>query len=125
MKTFWGTGATVLLGVFCLTGCGGGNSETKLADSVTRAVYNNDMATVQSNFDSSLAPKVTRASLGLLSDKMHSLGNFQGLTETATDLPARRYMFDAKFDKGDMSVAMRLDPDGKIAAYRVVAGAPQ
>ena len=125
MKTFWGTSAVVLVGVFCLSGCSSGSSEAKLADTVTKAVYDNDMATVQSNFDSSLAPQVTRASLGLLSDKMHSLGNYQGLTETATDIPARRYMFDAKFDKGDMSVAMRLDSDGKIAAYRVVPGAPQ
>lgn len=112
----------VALGLGACSGNSG--SEQKLADSVTRAVYNNDMSGVTSNFSTDVAPQVTRASLGVLSDQMHSMGNYQGLTETATDLPAKRYTFDAKFDKGDMTVQMRLDANGKIAAYRVSPGAP-
>jgi hypothetical protein len=99
-------------------------NEQKLADSVTRAVYNNDMSGVTADFSSSLAPQVTRASLGALSDTMHKMGNYQGLTEASTDLPTRRYTFDAKFDNGDMTVLMRLGSDGKIVAYRVSPGAP-
>src|SRR5579872_338700 len=109
-------------------GCGngsGGSSETKVADQVTRAIYDNDANGVTQNFTSDLASQVTRASVGTLSDKMHALGAYQGLTETATDIPARRYTFDAKFDKGDMTVGMRLDVDGKIAAYRIVPGVPR
>lgn len=128
MNRLWGVACALLLGVFCLSGCGNkagaGNTETNLADQVTRAVYNNDTAGVSSNFDSDLAPQVTRASVGTLSDKMHALGNYQGLTEAATDVPSHRYTFDAKFDKGDMTVFVRLDTDGKIGAYRVVPGAP-
>jgi hypothetical protein len=111
------------IGLVACSGTAGG--EKKLADSVTQAVYNNDMAGVTANFDSALAPQVTRASLGNLSDTMHRMGNFQVLTESATDLTVRRYTFDAKFDKGEMTVQMRLDADGKIAAYRVSPGAPQ
>jgi hypothetical protein len=112
----------VALGLGACSGNSG--SEQKLADSVTRAVYNNDMSGVTSNFSSEVSPQVTRASLGVLSDQMHGMGNYQGLTETATNLPARRYTFDAKFDKGDMTVQMRLDASGKVAAYRVSPGAP-
>ncbi len=129
MKRIWGVAcAVLLLGVFSLSGCGSkggaGNTETTLADQVTRAVYNNDMAGVTSNFNSDLASQVTRASVGTLSDKMHALGNYQSITEAATDIPSRRYTFDAKFDNGDMTVFVRLDTDGKIAAYRVVPGSP-
>ena len=129
MKRIWGVACAVLiLGVFCLSDCGNkrgaGNTETTLADQVTRAVYNNDMAGVTSNFNSDLASQVTRASVGTLSDKMHALGNYQSITEAATDIPSRRYTFDAKFDNGDMTVFVRLDTDGKIAAYRVVPGSP-
>ncbi len=117
--------STLLVVSLGLAACAsGGGNEQKLADSVTRAVYNNDMAGVTANMDSSLAPQVTRASVGTLSDEMHNFGTYQGLTETGTDIPAHRYTFDAKFDKGDMTVQMRLDPDGKIAAYRVTPGPP-
>ncbi len=108
-----------------LVACSNAGSEQKLADSVTRAVYNNDMAGATANFSSDLTPQVTRASLGILSDTMHKMGNYQGLTETATDTPARRYTFDAKFDNGDMTVQMRLDASGKIVAYRVSPGTPR
>lgn len=116
--------ASLALGLAACSGAGGGSDQQKLAENVTRAVYNNDMETVTANFSTSLTPQVTRASLGVLSDEMHTMGNLQGLTETDTDSPARRYTFDAKFDKGDMTVQMRLDGDGKVVAYRVIPGAP-
>jgi hypothetical protein len=129
MKTTPMLGWVAALAILVLCACGGGsasggNSETKLADQVTRAAYNNDISGVTQNFSPELAPQVTRASVGALSDKMHALGTYQGLTETAMDIPSRRYTFDAKFDKGDMTVGMRLDANGKILAYRVVPGTP-
>ena len=115
-----------LLGLAACSGkAGSGGIEQKLAESVTRAVYNDDMAGATADFSSDLAPQVTRASLGTLSDAMHRMGNLQGLTETATDVPTHRYTFDAKFDNGDMTVQMRLDTDGRIVAYRVSPGAPR
>lgn len=118
----------VALAAAVVSGCGGGgssgNAETKVADQVTKAIYANDISGVTQNFSSDLASQVTRASVGTLSDKMHALGTYQGITETATDIPSRRYTFDAKFDRGDMTVGMRLDADGKVLAYRVVPGTP-
>lgn len=117
--------STLLIATLAIAGCGSNaGNEQKLADQVTRAVYSNDMAGVTANMDSEAAQQVTRASLGAVSDLMHRMGNYQGLTETATDIPARRYTFDAKFDHGDLTVKLRLDADGKIAGYHVIPGAP-
>jgi hypothetical protein len=128
MKKVWVLcSAAFVASVFALSGCANksGSNEANLADQVTRAIYNNDSGGVPTNFDSALAPQVTRASVGALSDKMHALGNYQGLTETAMDIPSHLYTFDAKFNKGDMTVFMKLDASGKIAAYRVVPGTPK
>ncbi|MDQ6780425.1 MAG: DUF3887 domain-containing protein [Candidatus Eremiobacteraeota bacterium] len=100
-------------------------NEQKVADDVTQGVYNNDMSAVQANFTPDLAASVTRATVGDYSDKMHRLGGYQGLTETGNDIPRHLYIFDAKFDKGDMTVRIRMSGDGKVAAYRVTPGAPQ
>lgn len=100
-------------------------NEQKVADDVTQAVYNNDMSAVQSNFTPDLAASVTRATVGDYSDKMHRFGGYKGITETGNDIPRHLYIFDAKFDKGDMTVRMRLSDDGKVAAYRVTPAAPQ
>jgi outer membrane murein-binding lipoprotein Lpp len=118
------TAAVAATGLF-LAGCASkpaASPETAVADQVARAIYNDDVSGVTSNFTTNLASQVTRASVGALSDKMHALGTYQGLTETAIDIPSRRYTFDAKFDKGDMTVGMRLDANGKVLAYRVVPG---
>ena len=124
MKRLWGTLAAVAL--WATVGCGhGAGNEQKLADDITQAVYNNDISSVQQNFSNDTAAQVTRASVGTLSDMMHQLGNYKGITETGSDLPARRYIFDAKFDKGDMTVRIRLDANGKVAAYRITPGPPQ
>jgi hypothetical protein len=112
------------LGFAACSSSGGGSDPKSLAESVTKAVYNDDMAGVTANFSNGLAPQVTRASLGAVSDQMHRLGNLQGLTEAMSDLPSKRYTYDAKFDNGDMTVMMRLDQSGKIVAYRVSPGAP-
>lgn len=117
--------STLLIAALGIAGCGSSaGNEQKLADQVTRAVYNDDMSGVTANMDSEAAQQVTRASLGVVSDLMHRMGNYQGLTETGTDIPARRYTFDAKFDHGDLTIKLRLDPDGKIAGYHVIPGAP-
>jgi hypothetical protein len=105
-----------------LSACGGGGSTgaaATTADGVTKAAYNNDMATMSANFDSTLQTKVTRAEVGALSDQMHKLGDYQGLSLMATDLTKNEYTFRANFSKGTMTVVERLDPNGQVAAYRV------
>lgn len=113
-------GIAAAFALAALVGCAARASpEQSLADGVTRAVYDNNADGVVANFDVSLKPTVTREDVGALSDRMHALGDYEGLTQVGYHEPTRRYEFEAKFSKGRMIVQMRLDPDGKIAAYRL------
>jgi hypothetical protein len=111
-----------LLAVIVLAACGGGNAGSSAqgnADSATKAVYNDDPAGVTQNFDDTLKAQVTRSEVGILSDQMHKYGEYQGLTFVNSDPAKNEYTYRAGFAKGSMNVVVRLDPDGKFAAYRV------
>jgi hypothetical protein len=104
-----------------LVACGmQGKNPQSTATSVAQALYNNDYSGAIQNFDDSLKAQATRTQVALISDKMHALGDFQGLTQTKADDDTYRYWYDAKFSKGDMTVEMRLHANGSIAAYRIV-----
>jgi predicted component of type VI protein secretion system len=110
-----------------LAGCSAGSASDraqKLADDATKAVYNDDMTGLTANMNAALVPTITRAQLGDLADKMHALGDYQGLTPAGSDTLKSEYDFKAKFDKGTWTVMLRLDGDGKIAAYRVAPSSP-
>ena len=112
--------------VLALAACGGGNGQGQAqssADTTTKAVYNDDVDGVTQNFDDALKSQVTRSEVGILSDKMHSLGDYQGLTFVSNDPAKNEYTYRANFSKGAMNVVLRLDSDGKIGAYRVLAKA--
>ncbi|MDE2572720.1 MAG: hypothetical protein KGM44_09395 [bacterium] len=111
----------VVAGLFlaALVGCGRGSSQQSLADTVTKAVYNNDISQVSDDFNALIRPQLTRASVGSLSDKMHAQGEYKGLEQVQNDASERLYGYAAKFSNGSMLVCMKLDQDGKIAAYRV------
>lgn len=96
------------------------DSPLALADDTTKAVYNVDLDATQAHFDDDLKKQVTRADVGALSDKMHALGAYKGLTQKSADPDKGRYDFEAAFDHGIMLVQMRLDPSGKIGAYRII-----
>jgi major membrane immunogen (membrane-anchored lipoprotein) len=96
------------------------NDPTALATSAAQALYNNDYSGATANFDDALKGQATRTQVAVISDKMHSLGDFQGLTLSKSDEDTRRYWFDAKFSKGAMTVEMKLHANGQIAAYRIV-----
>jgi opacity protein-like surface antigen len=91
-----------------------------LADQTTQGVYNADYDATVARFDDALKAQVTRASIGQLSDQMHALGAYHGLKQTNADPDKGRYDFEAAFDKGKLLVELRVDPDQKIGAYRVV-----
>lgn len=114
-----------MLAAGILSACGGGSAGAaqSTADGVTKAAYNNDATTMSAKFDSTLQAKVTRAEVGSLSDQMHKLGDYQGLSLMATDLTKNEYTFRANFSKGSMTVVERLDPNGQVAAYRVFPAA--
>ncbi len=91
-----------------------------LADQTTLGVYNVDYDATVARFDDALKSQVTRASIGQLSDQMHALGMYHGLKQTSADPDKGRYDYEAAFDKGTLLVELRVDPDQKIGAYRVV-----
>jgi hypothetical protein len=119
------TVAAIACGSFALllAACGGGGTgqAQSLADTTTKAVYNDDPDAVTSHFDDQLKPQVTRTEVGILSDQMHKEGDYQGLTFVNSDPNKNEYTYRANFSKGSMNVVIRLDQNGQIAAYRVLA----
>lgn len=109
--------------VLALAACGGNaaSGAQNSADSITKAVYNDDVNGVTQNFDDALKARVTRSEVGIMSDRMHASGDYQGLTYVSDDAVKNEYTYRANFSKGTMTVVMRLDPDGKVAAYRVLS----
>lgn len=120
--------ALVACGSFALAlaACGGGDGTGQaqsLADTTTKAVYNDDPGAVTAHFDDQLKGQVTRTQVGILSDQMHKQGDYQGLSFVSNDPNKNEYTYRANFSKGSMNVVVRLDQDGEIAAYRVLAPA--
>jgi hypothetical protein len=74
--------------------------------------------------DAETRASVTRAQVGELSDKMRALGALQSIDQTSADADRGLYEFDARFAGGHMRVKLRIDPSGKVGAYRVFPGAP-
>ncbi|HET9393092.1 MAG TPA: hypothetical protein VFO29_06220 [Candidatus Rubrimentiphilum sp.] len=104
-----------------LASCGGspaGQAQSQ-ADTVTKAVYNNDADGAQQNFEPALKSSITRAQVGMLSDKLHKLGDYKGLTYVSNDALKNEYTYRADFTNGSAPVVLRLDAEGKIAAYRI------
>ncbi len=111
-------GLALVLGLAACAGNGAGQAQSA-ADATTKAVYNDDANAVTQNFDDTLKNQVTRSEVGILSDQMHRYGDYKGLTYVSTDPAKNEYTYRADFSKGSMNVVLKLDPDGKIAAYRV------
>ncbi len=110
--------------ILALAACGGGDpsgGSQGFADSATKAVYNDDVNALTQHFDDALKAQVTRATVGKLSDQMHKLGDYRGLSYVSSDPKKNEYTYRAAFTNGSMNVVVRLDPDGKLAAYRVFA----
>ena len=96
-----------------------GGSAASTADGVTKAVYNDDMTGVTESFDDQLKNQVSRGEVGVLSDKMHALGDYKGLTYLSGDPAKSEFTYRADFVRGSMNVVVRVDSDGRLAAYRV------
>ena len=74
---------------------------------------------MQSHFDGALQKQVTIDGVNSLSQKLHTFGAYKGVTQTAADPNGGRYDYDAAFDNGTMALHVRMDADGRIAAYRI------
>ncbi len=113
------------LALAACAGGGGSGQAQSLADTTTKAAYNDDPGGVTAHFDDQLRSQVTRAEVGILSDQMHKQGDYQGLSFTNSDPNKNEYTYRANFSRGSMNVVVRLDQNGEIAAYRVLAPASQ
>jgi hypothetical protein len=97
----------------------GRNAAQNEADATTKAVYNDDFGSVTADFDDALKRQVSRAEVGVLSDKLHALGGYKSIDYVDADPGKREYTYELRFDHGQASVVVRLDSNGKLAAYRV------
>ncbi|MBV8600000.1 MAG: hypothetical protein JO359_00400 [Candidatus Eremiobacteraeota bacterium] len=118
MRTLMTLGVTAVAAV-ALCACAAARSPAQLADQTTRAVYDLDYDRAVAGMDDSLKAQVTRAQIGALSDGMHNLGAYHGLTQSTSNPDAGRYDYIANFDRGTMLVLLRIDPTGKVGAYRI------
>jgi hypothetical protein len=107
--------------LLALGACSGGaaTSPDKVINDTTEAVYNDDLNAMQSHFDDALRKQVTIGGVGTLSQKLHTFGAYKGLTQTAADVNGGRYDYNAAFEDATMAVHVRVDSDGRIAAYRI------
>lgn len=111
-----------MVSMAALAGCGGGNAggqAQSLADKTTQAAYNDNASGVTAHFDDALKGKVSRSKVGALSDRLHALGNYDGLTFISQDPTKNEYTYRANFTNGTANVVLRLDQNGQIGAYRV------
>ena len=111
--------ALAVAGMLAAAACGGGSSQQTATDDTTKAVYNDDLNAMQSHFDAALQKQITIDGVNALSQKLHAFGAYKGVTQTAADASAGRYDYDASFDNATMAVHVRVDRDGKLAAYRI------
>jgi hypothetical protein len=119
-----GLALCALLAAGCASSFRHTDTPAALTDSITRAVYANDYEGTTAPFDPQTKAEVTRTEIGRLSDRMHALGSYQGLTQTKADADRGLYEFDLRFASGHMTAKLRVDPSGKVGAYRVVPNSP-
>ncbi|HEY4439428.1 MAG TPA: hypothetical protein VGN14_03175 [Candidatus Elarobacter sp.] len=114
----------VAIAVLTIAAAGCANSASTdpavMTDRTTRAVYDGDLNGTTAYFDDALKTQVTRSSVGQLSDQMHALGTYHGLKPVSSQPDQGRYIYQAAFDKGSIEVRVRLDPQQRLAAYRIV-----
>jgi hypothetical protein len=111
--------AGLLTLALCACGDGSATSPEKITNLTTQAVYDDDLNAIQSHFDDALQKQVTIEGVGSLSQKLHAFGAYKGLTQTAADANGGRYDYNAAFDTASLVVHVRMDQDGRIAAYRI------
>jgi hypothetical protein len=74
---------------------------------------------MQAQFGPSLQKQVTIDAVAALATRLHAFGAYKGLTQTSADAGAGRYDYTAAFDDTTLAVHVRLDQNGRIAAYRI------
>ncbi len=111
--------ALALVAVAALAGCAAApqGQAQRLATSMTRAIIHDNPNTVA--HDLTGVGKISRAEVGLLSDKFNALGRYQGLKLLTYDAAKNEFAFQANFTKGNARIVVRMDNQGRLDAYRV------
>lgn len=100
------------------------STPTQLADSITRAIYDNQPDAARQDFDDALKSQIADYQVLFLSQAMHRLGDYDGVKIARVDADHARYVYRAFFTRGKMEIRIRLRGDGKVSAYRVVPEPP-
>jgi len=119
LLAMWGCGshnATNLGG----SGTVSGETPTRLADTITRAIYDNKPDVARTYFNDALKSQIQDFQVLFMSQTMHRLGDYDGVKIARADVDHGRYAYRAVFSRGKMEVRLRVDNDGKAAAYRIV-----
>jgi hypothetical protein len=92
-----------------------------IADDVTQAIANNNMAPVADEFNAIRRPELAdRGKVGRLSDMVIALGAFKGSTEiTPAGSPPGFHEFTETFANGTLDEKYELDSDGKIVKFHI------
>jgi len=111
--------AALLLAAAAFAGCAAApqGQAQQLTESMTRAILSDNPQTVA--HDLSGVGKISRAEVGLLSDKLNALGKYQGLKLLAYDAEKNEFAYQANFTKGSARIVVRLDRKDRLSAYRV------
>jgi hypothetical protein len=111
--------AAALALTMMLASCGVAHTPERLADQTTRALYEDNHDAAIAEFDEHLKLHVTRAEVGAISDQMHALGRYKGLSKMHDGADAGRFRYAANFDRGTLIVMVTVDPAGRIVAYHL------
>ncbi|MDH2908521.1 MAG: hypothetical protein HKL92_05225 [Candidatus Eremiobacteraeota bacterium] len=89
----------------------------RLTESMTRAILSDNPGSVAHGLSG--VGKISRAEVGLLSDKLNALGKYQGLKLLAYNATKNEFAYRANFTKGETRIVVRLDRQDRLSAYRV------
>jgi hypothetical protein len=112
-------GSTALCSLIACASHSPASDAASAADAITRSVYANDYNAAVSPFDDATKKTMTRDDVATLSAGMHALGDYTSLAQRSANPDTGKYEYDAAFTHGTLLVELRVDPDGKIGAYRV------
>jgi len=114
----WGCGSRNAANVS--TGGPSGAAPTRVADSITRAIYDNKPEVARGYFNDEIRPQIQDFQVLFMSQTMHRLGDYDGVKIARADVDHGRYAYRAFFSRGKMEVRVRIDQNGRAAAYRVL-----
>ena len=97
-----------------------GATPTQVADTITRAIYDNKPDVARNYFNDGLKSQIQDYQVLFMSQTMHRLGDYDGVKAARADVDHGRYAYRAFFSRGKMEVRLRMDNSGKAAAYRIV-----